>query len=51
MRRMQGGAGKLFSLGRSRAQRIEPDQHQVTFQDVAGADEAKGRIERDHRLS
>ncbi|MGA1165215.1 MAG: ATP-dependent zinc metalloprotease FtsH, partial [bacterium] len=44
MRRMQGGAGKLFSLGRSRAQRIEPDQHQVTFQDVAGADEAKEEL-------
>jgi cell division protease FtsH len=44
MRRMQGGAGKLFSLGRSRAQRIEPDQQQVTFQDVAGADEAKEEL-------
>ncbi|MBT90782.1 MAG: cell division protein FtsH [Deltaproteobacteria bacterium] len=44
MRRMQGGAGKLFSLGRNRAQRIEPDQHQVTFQDVAGADEAKEEL-------
>ena len=44
LRRMQGGAGKLFSLGRSRAQRIEPDQHQVTFQDVAGADEAKEEL-------
>ena len=44
MRRMQGGAGKLFSLGRSRAQRIEPDQHQVTFEDVAGADEAKEEL-------
>ena len=44
MRRMQGGAGKLFSLGRSRAQRIEPDQQQVTFEDVAGADEAKEEL-------
>lgn len=44
MRRMQGGAGKLFSLGRSRAQRVEPDQHRVTFQDVAGADEAKEEL-------
>jgi cell division protease FtsH len=45
MRRMQGGgAGKLFSLGKNKAQRIEPDQHRTTFQDVAGADEAKEEL-------
>ena len=44
MRRMQGGAGKIFSLGRSRAQRIEPDQHKITFKEVAGVEEAKEEL-------
>ncbi|HIL87275.1 MAG TPA: ATP-dependent metallopeptidase FtsH/Yme1/Tma family protein [Deltaproteobacteria bacterium] len=48
MRRMQGGlggAGKLFTLGRSRANKIEPDQLGITFANVAGVEEAKGELE------
>ncbi|MGK5094136.1 ATP-dependent zinc metalloprotease FtsH [Deltaproteobacteria bacterium TL4] len=44
MRRMQGGAGKLFSLGRSRAQRIDPTQKRITFENVAGVEEAKDEL-------
>ena len=46
MRRMQGmGAGKLFSLGRSRAQKMDPDKMKITFKDVAGVEEAKADLE------
>ena len=48
MRRMQGGlggAGKLFTLGRSRANKIEPDQLGITFANVAGVEEAKSELE------
>ena len=31
----------IFSFGQSRARRVIPDQPKVTFEDVAGADEAK----------
>ncbi|HUN64524.1 MAG TPA: ATP-dependent zinc metalloprotease FtsH [Bacteroidota bacterium] len=42
MRRMQGGGTKgIFSFGKSRAKVISEGQTRVTFQDVAGADEAK----------
>ncbi len=43
MRRMQGGggAGGLFSIGRSRAKKMEPSEMKVTFDDVAGVEEAK----------
>ncbi|MBF0236495.1 MAG: ATP-dependent zinc metalloprotease FtsH [SAR324 cluster bacterium] len=44
MRRMQGGAGKIFSLGRNKAQRVDPNQHQITFKDVAGVDESKEEL-------
>jgi cell division protease FtsH len=37
MRSQQG----MFSFGQSRARQILPDQPKVTFEDVAGADEAK----------
>lgn len=43
-RRMQAGAGGtkgLFSFGKSRAKLLTEGMTQVTFQDVAGADEAK----------
>jgi cell division protease FtsH len=39
-----GGAGGLMSFGRSRARRVEGDDQQVTFQDVAGIDEAKEEL-------
>src|SRR4051795_13399420 len=45
-RRAAGGAGGgvLGSFGRSRAKRIEPSQQTVTFDDVAGIDEAKAEL-------
>ena len=44
MRRMQGPAGRLFSLGKSRANRIDPAQRKITFQDVAGVEESKEEL-------
>src|SRR3954471_8603713 len=38
------GGGMLGSFGRSRAKRIEPSQQTVTFDDVAGIDEAKAEL-------
>jgi cell division protease FtsH len=40
----QAGGGVLGSFGRSRARRIEPSQQTVTFDDVAGIDEAKAEL-------
>jgi cell division protease FtsH len=39
-----GGAGGLMSFGRSRARRVEAIDQPVTFQDVAGIDEAKEEL-------
>ncbi len=44
-RTMQGGGNKAFQFGRSKAKLISPDKPQVTFADVAGADEAKVELE------
>jgi cell division protease FtsH len=45
MRQMQGGGGKgALSFGKSRARLIEEDQVKVTFNDVAGCDEAKSEV-------
>jgi cell division protease FtsH len=41
MRQMQVGGGKAMSFGKSRAKLLTENQHKVTFQDVAGIDEAK----------
>jgi cell division protease FtsH len=41
MRRMQGGGNRLFSLGKSRARRIDEKAKRTTFADVAGVEEAK----------
>ncbi|MGO1699048.1 MAG: AAA family ATPase, partial [Micrococcaceae bacterium] len=38
--RMQGGGGKVMQFGKSKAKLITKDMPQVTFVDVAGADEA-----------
>ena len=46
-RRAQSGAGGLGGLGnfgRSRARRVDPTKIQVTFDDVAGIDEAKAEL-------
>jgi len=39
-----GGAGGLMSFGRSRARRVEAGGEAVTFNDVAGIDEAKEEL-------
>jgi len=45
MRRAGGGiGGGLTGFGRSRAQRVEPSEQTVTFEDVAGIDEAKAEL-------
>jgi cell division protease FtsH len=44
MRKMQGGGaggGGLFSIGKSRAKKMEPNEMKVTFAHVAGVEEAK----------
>ena len=40
-----GGMGKFFGFGRSRAKMLLTTQGKVTFEDVAGADEAKEELE------
>ncbi len=46
MRRMQGmGTKGIFSFGKSRAKTISEGAPKVTFQDVAGADEAKVELQ------
>jgi cell division protease FtsH len=39
-----GGMGPLASFGRSRARRVDPAKIRVTFDDVAGIDEAKTEL-------
>ncbi len=39
-----GGAGGLMSFGRSRARRVEAADQHITFEDVAGIDEAKEEL-------
>ncbi|HZU40113.1 MAG TPA: ATP-dependent zinc metalloprotease FtsH [Solirubrobacteraceae bacterium] len=39
-----GGPGGLMSFGRSRARRVEASEQKVTFDDVAGIDEAKEEL-------
>ncbi|MFN2383495.1 MAG: ATP-dependent metallopeptidase FtsH/Yme1/Tma family protein, partial [Gemmatimonadota bacterium] len=45
VRQIQGGGSKAFSFGKSKAKLLAPDAPKVTFEDVAGADEAKGELE------
>jgi len=40
-----GGGGVLGQFGRSRARRVEPSSQMVTFEDVAGIEEAKQELE------
>jgi cell division protease FtsH len=40
-----GGLGPLASFGRSRARRVDPAKIRVTFDDVAGIDEAKTELQ------
>src|SRR5438034_2666893 len=39
-----GGMGALGNFGRSRARRVDPEKIRVTFDDVAGIDEAKAEL-------
>ena len=45
MKQMQAGGGKALAFGKSRAKILSKDQHKVTFEDVAGVDEAKEELE------
>jgi len=45
MRRMQAGAGKALSFGKSRAKLLTENQQRITFGDVAGVDEAKDDLQ------
>jgi cell division protease FtsH len=44
MRQMQAGGGKALSFGKSRARLMSETQEKVTFEDVAGIDEAKEEL-------
>lgn len=44
MRQMQSGGGKALSFGKSRARLMSDGQTKVTFDDVAGIDEAKEEL-------
>ena len=45
MRRMQSGGQQALAFGRSKAKPVESDAPRITFDDVAGADEAKEELE------
>jgi cell division protease FtsH len=48
MRRMSGGSGSVFSVGKTKAQiydKLSPNSKKVTFKDVAGLAEAKQEVE------
>jgi cell division protease FtsH len=45
MRQMQGGKGGAMGFGRSKAKLLSEAQGRVTFQDVAGVEEAKEELE------
>jgi ATP-dependent metalloprotease FtsH len=45
IRQIQGGGSKAFSFGKSKAKLLSADAPKVTFDDVAGADEAKEELE------
>ena len=45
MRQMQSGSGRAMGFGKSRAKLLTERQGRVTFEDVAGVDEAKSDLE------
>jgi cell division protease FtsH len=45
MRQMQSGGGKALSFGKSRARLMSDTSEKVTFEDVAGIDEAKEELQ------
>ncbi|MFO8033423.1 MAG: ATP-dependent zinc metalloprotease FtsH [Desulfohalobiaceae bacterium] len=44
-KRMQGQGGGIFSIGQSQAKQYDQSQEKTTFNDVAGADEAKVELQ------
>lgn len=42
---VKGGQGNILSFGKNRATRVLPDKIRVTFEDVAGCDEAKQELQ------
>lgn len=45
MRKMPGGAGKIFNVGKSKARKYEDSTDRVTFSGVAGVQEAKDDLQ------
>jgi cell division protease FtsH len=45
MRQVQVGGGKALSFGKSKAKILTKEHHQVTFENVAGIEEAKDELE------
>lgn len=45
MRQLQAGGGKAMSFGKSRARLLTENKNKVTFNDVAGVEEAKEELE------
>jgi len=45
MRQMQGGGGRAMGFGKSKAKLLTQKEGRVTFEDVAGIDEAKSELE------
>ena len=45
MRQLQVGGGKAMSFGKSRARMLNENANKITFEDVAGIDEAKDEVE------
>ncbi|WP_414698993.1 ATP-dependent zinc metalloprotease FtsH [Oligoflexus sp.] len=45
MRQLQVGGGKAMSFGKSRAKLLNENQTKITFEDVAGIEEAKNELE------
>ena len=45
MRRVQGGGGQALSFGKSRAKLLSDSRERITFEDVAGIDEARQELQ------
>lgn len=43
-RQTQGGGGKVFTFGKSNAQKYEAGKNKITFKDVAGQEEVKQEL-------
>ena len=50
-RQMQNGAGRAMGFGKSKAKLLNEAHGRVTFEDVAGVDEAKEDLQGDRRIS